>query len=240
MCSDTSPPKPSTSLSKITLRDSLARIKTEMVIGFGLQATWLLEVQLVLFLLHSFILLITPEPDYPTIWRVPRREEKSNLMVWLMSTKRLWLLTVSPVCIEALWFLVLVLSFTGDSTLEFMTLWSPTSPKKWGIVFWSISCWVGVWLWELVWLLTPLIQFEEEWWWLQGKVRNILDRLIVLKRSSQMRDSNHSSRVQLLISWEVWQVQVCWPFTTSCRWSCLGRSMVEENDLRSINPIVSS
>jgi hypothetical protein len=76
----TSPPKPSTSPSRITSKDFLERIKTETDILFGSLEILLQEVLQVQSHSCSSILWIMPEPDYPTISSLLRREVKSSSM----------------------------------------------------------------------------------------------------------------------------------------------------------------
>ena len=59
-----------------------------MVTGSGLPETWDLEVLLVPLHCSLCTLWIMPVPVLPTTQRLPRREERGSLMVWLMSTRR--------------------------------------------------------------------------------------------------------------------------------------------------------
>ena len=96
----TSPPKPSTSPSRITSKDSSEEIKIETDILFGSQETLPQEVLQAQSHSCSSTPWTMPEPDYPMTSSLPRREDKSNSTAWLTSTRKLLLVTDSLVSTE--------------------------------------------------------------------------------------------------------------------------------------------
>ena len=162
MCSDTSPPKHSTSPLRITSRECSVETRTETDISFGSWATLPQEVLPDQSPSFSSIPLTTPELVFPTILNQPKKEDRNNIQVSSMFTSKPSRVMDLPDFTEDSLFHALVLSSTEVFTSESMTQSSPTFPQISRTTLWPTSCSDGESQSELDLPPIPLIPSEEE------------------------------------------------------------------------------